>query len=81
MKNMFCKIKNWWEKHGPSKRRLIQLYSALLFNCYLKGYTPESTTGTASHPLPTGNPPRAALFRPAPATLPVPYQFLAFTPG
>ena len=38
MKNMFCKIKNWWEKHGPSKRRLIQLYSALLFNCYLKGY-------------------------------------------
>ena len=43
--------------------------------------TPESTTGTASHPLPTGNPPRAALFRPAPARLPVPYQFLAFTPG
>ena len=33
------------------------------------------------HPLPTGNPPRAALFSPAPATLPVPYQFLAFTPG
>ena len=38
MKNMFLKIKNWWGAHGPSKRRLIQLYSALLFNCYLKGY-------------------------------------------
>ena len=38
MKNMFLKIKNWWEAHGPTKRRLIQLYSALLFNCYIKGY-------------------------------------------
>ena len=38
MKNMFNKIKNWWAKHGLTKRRLIQLYSALLFNCYLKGY-------------------------------------------
>ena len=38
MKNMFLKIKNWWQAHGPTKRRLIQLYSALLFNCYLKGY-------------------------------------------
>lgn len=38
MKNMFLKIKNWWAAHGPTKRRLIQLYSALLFNCYIKGY-------------------------------------------
>lgn len=38
MKNVFTKIKNWWENHGPTKRRLIQLYSALLFNSYLKGY-------------------------------------------
>ena len=38
MKNVFVKIKNWWENHGPTKRRLIQLYSALLFNSYLKGY-------------------------------------------
>lgn len=38
MKNMLLKIKNWWVAHGPTKRRLIQLYSALLFNCYLKGY-------------------------------------------
>lgn len=38
MKNTFIKMKNWWTQHGPTKRRLIQLYSALLFNCYLKGY-------------------------------------------
>ena len=38
MKNMFVKIKNWWANHAPTKRRLIQLYSALLFNSYLKGY-------------------------------------------
>ena len=38
MKNFALKIKGWWDQHGPSKRRLIQLYSALLFNCYLKGY-------------------------------------------
>ena len=35
MKNIFAKIKNWGANH---KRRLIQLYSALLFNSYLKGY-------------------------------------------
>lgn len=38
MKNVFLKIKNWWANHGLTKRRLIQLYSALLFNSYLKGY-------------------------------------------
>ena len=38
MKNVFLKIKNWWADHGITKRRLIQLYSALLFNSYLKGY-------------------------------------------
>ena len=38
MKNVFLKVKNWWAKHGPTKRRLIQLYSALLFNSYIKGY-------------------------------------------
>ena len=38
MKKLFGNIKNWWVNHGPTKRRLIQLYSALLFNCYTKGY-------------------------------------------
>ena len=38
MKSFFIKIKNWFSRHLPTKRRLIQLYSALLFNCYTKGY-------------------------------------------
>ena len=38
MKKLFLKIKNFWVNHGPTKRRLIQLYSALLFNSYIKGY-------------------------------------------
>ena len=38
MKKLFNNIKEWWANHGPTKRRLIQLYSALLFNCYAKGY-------------------------------------------
>ncbi|MBQ9117114.1 MAG: 4Fe-4S binding protein [Clostridia bacterium] len=32
------KIKQWWDNHKPSKRRLIQLYAALLFNANLKGF-------------------------------------------
>ena len=30
--------KSWWEVHRPSKRKLIQLYSALLYNAHLKGF-------------------------------------------
>lgn len=32
------KIKQWWQAHKPSKRRLIQLYAALLFNANIKGF-------------------------------------------
>ncbi len=32
------KLKQWWQSHKPSKRRLIQLYAALLFNANLKGF-------------------------------------------
>ncbi len=32
------KLKQWWASHKPSKRRLIQLYAALLFNANLKGF-------------------------------------------
>ncbi len=32
------KIKQWWAAHKPSKRRLIQLYAALLFNANIKGF-------------------------------------------
>ncbi len=29
---------SWWDCHKPTKRRLIQLYSALLYNANLKGF-------------------------------------------
>lgn len=32
------KIKNWFIAHKPSKRRIIQLYAALLFNANIKGF-------------------------------------------
>jgi len=32
------KIKNWWVKYRPTKRRFIQLYAALLYNCQFKGF-------------------------------------------
>ena len=32
------KIFNWLKAHLPTKRKLIQLYAALLFNANLKGY-------------------------------------------
>ena len=38
MKNFFTKTKAWFSNRKPTKRRLIQLYSALLFNSYVKGY-------------------------------------------
>ncbi len=38
MKKFFGKIKNWFKNHKPTKRRLIQVYSALLFNANIKGF-------------------------------------------
>ena len=38
IKNFFRKIGGWLKNHAPSKRRLIQLYTALLYNANLKGY-------------------------------------------
>lgn len=38
MKKFFSKIKNWFKRHGPSKRRLIQVYAALLYNANIKGF-------------------------------------------
>ena len=37
MKKFFIKIKDWFKAHGPSKRRLIQVYTALLYNANIKG--------------------------------------------
>ncbi|MDE6667940.1 MAG: 4Fe-4S binding protein [Clostridia bacterium] len=37
-KNFFLKIKDWFIRHKPSKRRLIQVYAALLYNANIKGF-------------------------------------------
>ncbi|MDE7463489.1 MAG: 4Fe-4S binding protein, partial [Clostridiales bacterium] len=31
-------FKAWWARHKPTKRRLIQIYSLLLYNAYIKGF-------------------------------------------
>lgn len=38
MKNFFSKVKTWFINHKPSKRRLIQVYAALLYNANIKGF-------------------------------------------
>lgn len=38
MKKFFAKIKNWFIARKPTKRRIIQLYAALLTNANLKGF-------------------------------------------
>ncbi len=38
MKKFFGKIKDWFVRHKPSKRRLIQVYAALLYNANIKGF-------------------------------------------
>lgn len=32
-------FRTWWQNRGITKRRLVQLYSALLYNAHLKGFT------------------------------------------
>lgn len=36
---MMNQLKQWWSDHKPTKRRLIQLYAALLTNANLKGFS------------------------------------------
>ncbi|MBQ8429063.1 MAG: 4Fe-4S binding protein [Clostridia bacterium] len=38
MKNFFGKIKNWFKNHIPTRRRIIQVYTALLYNANIKGF-------------------------------------------
>ncbi len=38
MKKFFIKIKNWFKKIKPTKRKIVQLYVALLYNANLKGF-------------------------------------------
>lgn len=43
MKKTLIRLKDWFVAHLPTKRRLIQLYAALLFNANLKGLIKEGT--------------------------------------
>lgn len=38
MKGFLTKVKSWFVAHKPTKRRLIQLYAALLTNANIKGF-------------------------------------------
>ena len=38
MKKFFTKTKNWLKNHIPTKRRIIQIYTALLYNANIKGF-------------------------------------------
>ncbi len=38
MKGFFIKLKEWFIAHAPSKRRIMQLYAALLYNANIKGF-------------------------------------------
>lgn len=38
LKTFFVKTGNWFKNHHPSKRRIIQLYAALLYNANIKGF-------------------------------------------
>ena len=38
MRKFFEKIKEWFIRHKPSKRRVVQLYAALLYNANIKGF-------------------------------------------
>ncbi len=35
---MAKKLSAWWSAHKPTRRRLIQVYAALLYNAHIKGY-------------------------------------------
>ena len=37
IKSFFIKVGQWFKRHAPTKRRLIQIYTALLFNANIKG--------------------------------------------
>lgn len=38
MKAFFSKIGNWFKNHVPTRRRIIQVYAALLYNANIKGF-------------------------------------------
>ena len=32
------KLSAWWSAHRPTRRRLVQVYAALLYNAHVKGF-------------------------------------------
>lgn len=38
LKAAFAPVWNWLKNHAPSKRRIIQVYAMLLYNCNFKGF-------------------------------------------
>ncbi|MDE6504504.1 MAG: 4Fe-4S binding protein [Clostridia bacterium] len=50
MKKFLSKLKVWFINHKPSKRRLIQVYAALLYNANIKGFvTGKIYTGNTKY--------------------------------
>lgn len=39
LKGFFSKIGKWFKNHLPTRRRIIQVYAALLYNCNFKGFS------------------------------------------
>ena len=48
MKAFFSKIGNWFKNHSPTRRRIIQIYTALLYNANIKGFVSGRIYSTAT---------------------------------
>ncbi len=57
MKEKFAKVKAWLKNHLPTKRRIVQLYMALLYNANVKGFVTGkiSTAGSKNMCVPGFN--------------------------
>lgn len=50
IKNWFKSVGRWFKNHRPTKRRIIQIYSALLYNANIKGFkTGNIYTGNSKY--------------------------------
>ena len=55
MKAFFSKIGNWFKNHMPTRRRIIQVYTALLYNANIKGFISGRIYSTATNAGSTKN--------------------------
>ena len=55
MKTFFSKIGNWFKNHMPTRRRIIQVYTALLYNANIKGFISGRIYSTATNAGSTKN--------------------------